>query len=255
MKIKQAFDDNYIKYESRGDKYNNLSLEEYLNIIRPYLRDMIDNHKALGKWKIQLIMRIIFISSLDINEIHIMYTTSDNIKLMNVTETNGVINEFFSSFLKRYQEGLETKMKGSGYIFERVDLLEYCLHKRSLNRGGSYIDSPDWIKNQKATINPKNKDNEYFKYAITAALNHNKINNHPEKISKLKPFIDNYNWKDIEFPSHSKDWKKFEQNNKTVALNILFVPYNIKQTRPAYISKYNRKRNNQVILLMISDSD
>ena len=44
-----AFDDNYIKYESRGDKYNNLSLEEYLNIIRPYLRDMIDNHKALSE--------------------------------------------------------------------------------------------------------------------------------------------------------------------------------------------------------------
>ena len=59
MKIKQAFDDNYIKYESRGDKYNNLSLEEYLNIISPYLRDMIDNHMALGEWKIQLIMRII----------------------------------------------------------------------------------------------------------------------------------------------------------------------------------------------------
>ena len=49
IKIKHAFDDNYIEYESRGDEYNNLSLEEYLNIIRPYLRDMINNHKALGE--------------------------------------------------------------------------------------------------------------------------------------------------------------------------------------------------------------
>ena len=55
IKIKHAFDDNYIEYESRGDEYNNLSLEEYLNIIRPYLRDMIDNHKPLGECKIQLI--------------------------------------------------------------------------------------------------------------------------------------------------------------------------------------------------------
>ena len=46
IKFKHSFDDNYIEYESRGDKYNNLSSEEYLNIIRPYLRDMIDNHKA-----------------------------------------------------------------------------------------------------------------------------------------------------------------------------------------------------------------
>ena len=60
IKIKHTFDDSYIEYESKRDKYNNLSLEEYLNIIRLYLRDMIDNHKALGEWKIQLIMQIIF---------------------------------------------------------------------------------------------------------------------------------------------------------------------------------------------------
>ena len=57
-----------IEYESSGDNNDNLLLEEYLNIIRPYLRDMIDNHKAHGEWKIQLIMRIIFVSSLDTYE-------------------------------------------------------------------------------------------------------------------------------------------------------------------------------------------
>ena len=127
-------------------------------------------------------------------------------------------------------------MKGSSYAFESVDLVHYILHKISLNRGRSYIDSPDWIKNKKATINPKNKDNECFKYAITTALNYGKINNHSEKISKLKPFIDNYNWKDIEFPSYSKDWKKFEQNNKTIALNILF-------DNPKTKHKYYRRKD------------
>ena len=125
-------------------------------------------------------------------------------------------------------------MNRSDFVFESVDLLYYSLHKISLNRGGSYIDSPDWIKNKKATINPKNKDNECFKYAITAALNHNEINSHPEKISNLKPFIDNYNWKDIDFPSDKEDYKKFERDNKTIALNILFAPYNTKKIRPAY---------------------
>ena len=84
-------------------------------------------------------------------------------------------------------------------------------------------------------------------------MNHQNIENYPEKISNLKPFTDQYNWKGIEFPSHSKDWKKFEQNNKTIALNILFVPYNTKQIRLAYKSKHNHKRENQVNLLMISD--
>ena len=69
------------------------------------------------------------------------------------------------------------------------------------------------------------------------------------------PFIDNYDWKDIEFPSHSNGWKKFEQSTNTIFLNILFVPYNTKEIRPAYISKFNNKRDNQVILLMITDNE
>ena len=115
--------------------------------------------------------------------------------------------------------------------------------------------SSDWLKNKGATINPKNKDNECFKYAIIAALHHQEIERNPQRISKLKPSVNRYNWKDIEFPSYSKDWGKFEQNNKSIALNISFTPYNTKQIRPAYVSKYNNERDIQVNLLMITDND
>ena len=125
-------------------------------------------------------------------------------------------------------------MKGSEFVFDSIDLLCYRLHKISLNRGWSYIDSPEWLKNKGGTINPKKKDNKCFKYAITVALNHEKIEKKFTKNIKIKPFIDNYDWKNIEFPSHSKYWKKLEQNNKTIALNILFVQLNTKQRRPAY---------------------
>ena len=158
-----------MEYESRGDKDRNLPLEDYLNIIRPFLRDMINNHKTYGEWKIQLIMRINFISSLDTDELRVMYTKSNNAEIISGIETDDIINELFKSFLKKYQEGLETKMEGSNFIFESVDLLYYSLHKISLNNGGSYIDSPDWIKNKKATTNPQNKDNKCFKYPITAS--------------------------------------------------------------------------------------
>ena len=53
-------------------------------------------------------------------------------------------------------------MRGSEFVFDSIDLLYYKLHKISLNRGESYIDSPDWMKNKKAIINSKNKDNECF---------------------------------------------------------------------------------------------
>ena len=128
-------------------------------MIRPYLQDMINNQKARGEWKIQLVMRIMFVSYLNTSELGEMRTKSSNIEIMSGTETNDAINEIFDSFLKRYQEGLETKMRGSSFTFDRGNLLEYHLHKISLNRGGSYIKSSDWIKNKKATINPKNKDN------------------------------------------------------------------------------------------------
>ena len=84
-------------------------------------------------------------------------------------------------------------------------------------------------------------------------MNYQNINCHPERIFKLEPFINNYNWKDMEYPSYSKDWKKFECNDKTIALNILYVPYKTTEIKQAYISKYNNERDIQVNLLMITD--
>ena len=104
---------------------------------------MIDDHKSKGEWKIQLSMRIIFVSFTDANETHEMHTKSDNITIMRGVETEDIINELFNTFRKRYQERLETKMRGSSFTFESIDLLEYQLHKISLNRGSSYIESPE----------------------------------------------------------------------------------------------------------------
>ena len=96
-------------------------------------------------------------------------------------------------------------MKGSDFEFDGVDFLYYDFNKISISRGGSYIDSPKWIKNKKSTINPKNNDYKCFQYAVTLALNLDRINIHPQIISKITPFIEQYNWKEIDFPSTSKD--------------------------------------------------
>ena len=121
-------------------------------------------------------------------------------------------------------------MRGNSFTFDRNDLLEYNLHEISLNRGGSYIKSSEWIKNKGATINPKNKDNEFFKYATLAALHHQEIERNPQRISKLKPVVNRNNLKDIKFPSHSQDWRKFEQNNKSIVLNIHTIQYKTNKT-------------------------
>ena len=63
----------------------------------------------------------------------------------------------------------------------------------NLVQRGSYIDSPKWLKNKKSTINPKNKEDKCFQYAITILLNHEQILKDLQRISKIKPFIDQYN--------------------------------------------------------------
>ena len=73
-------------------------------------------------------------------------------------------------------------------------------------------------------------------------------------MSKIKPFINQYDWKKMNFPAQtSKDWIKFESNNKSIALNALYILYNTEKIRLSYKSKHNFNLNNQVILLMIID--
>ena len=76
---------------------------------------------------------------------------------------------------------------------------------------------------------------------------------HPERISKLKPYINKYNWEEINVPPGSKEWQKCERNNDIIALNILYVEQNRKKINVVYKSKHNNKHKKQVILLMIGD--
>ena len=90
--VKSAFDGSYILYESKTDKDARLSIDEYFDIIRPYLKDMIDSRKARNEWKTQLSMGIIFVSFTDANETREMHTKSDNITIMRGVENEDIIN-------------------------------------------------------------------------------------------------------------------------------------------------------------------
>ena len=162
IKSNDAFNSNYIEYESKGNKDKTLSIKEYLDMIRPYLGDIINNYKTQGEWKIVLTMSTNFNSSKYSDETRTTHTKSDNIEIILGSETDEIIEELFETLLQKYQEGLEESLKGSDFVFDRVDLLLYELHKVNLNRAGSYIDSPKWLKNKKITINPKNNDDKCF---------------------------------------------------------------------------------------------
>ena len=136
---------------------------------------------------------------------------------------NKVVDEVFDSLRSRYQRDLETSMGGSKIIFDSVQLMYYKCHKVNFRRGGSYIDSPNCIKKEKATTNPKKEDDKYFQYAVTVALNYGGIKSHPKRVSNIRPFINKYSWNEINYPSKTDDWKTSKKNNSTIHFNILYI--------------------------------
>ena len=92
--VKSGYNNNYIQYERKGDKIS--TLKEYLALIEQYLRELINDYKNKGEWKVQLIANINFISlKPGSDETRNMHTRSDNKEIMNCSDTNEVIKELF----------------------------------------------------------------------------------------------------------------------------------------------------------------
>ena len=122
----------------------------------------------------------------------------------------------------------------------------YKCHKINPNCGRSHIDSSNWIRSKKTTINPINKRDKYFQYAVTVALNYEEIGKHSERITNIKPFINKYKWEGKNFPSEKDDWKKINKNNVKIALNVLCAK--TEKIYPDYVPKHNSNWQNQLFL-------
>ena len=189
------------------------------------------------------------ISTKSFEKTRTIYTKSEPLEIFMGSHTKDVIDKLFNTLLQRFQNAQETSNeRGSEFIPDSVELLYYHFQRKDIRRAESYIISPDWIARTKATINPKNeKDNECFKWSIISGLNYKINDNYLKKIEKLKRV-------DTDLSSHQRDWGKFEEENNSIALNVLFVSYNSEEIKLAYKSNYN-ERKNQVILLMINDNE
>ena len=121
---------------------------------------MINDHRIARRvWKIKISMPVNFISSKDTGETRTIYVWLDNVSIIWDSYSNDIIRKLFRSSLHNYQEELKIN-KGSDFVFESVELMDYKLHRVRLRRGGSYIKSSDGLLHKKATINPKNKSDD-----------------------------------------------------------------------------------------------
>ena len=201
-----------------------------------------------GEWKIQLSIIVNCVSTRSFKDNRTIHSKSEAVEVYMGSDIKNVIDTLFNTLLQNFQRAQETSNeRGSEFIPDRVELLDYDLHAIDIRRAESYIMSPDWIASKKATINPKNeKDNKCFQWSIIAGLNYNNI-----KEKELKK-IEKFKRVNTDFSSHQRDWEKFEKENNSIALNVPFVSNNSEGIKLAYKSSYN-KRKNQVILLMIND--
>ena len=147
------------------------------------------------------------------------------------------------------------KFPESGFTLDKIMHLYINFHRLVLTRGSSYNELPEWMKSKKAVINSQNKDEECFKWAVIAALHHEEIKKDHQRMSRLRPYEKQYNWKGLEFPVSVKKIDKFEKNNPGIAVYVLFSNNKNQNIYTARRSECNVKCKNQVNLLMLVDGE
>ena len=135
--ISGAFSDNFVEYQGNVNRDRSISTARYLNNIREHLKKLIEDKKKSGEWKIQLIVKINFISSRNVVQSRDRYSKSDSFEIMMGGNTNEIIRNLFNSILRRYQGGLQASMRGSEFAFDYVESLNYIFHKVDLKRSGT----------------------------------------------------------------------------------------------------------------------
>ena len=240
--MKQAFKGAYRSFRSPG--LPKTDVDTYIEKITPYMKTLIEQQiREMGSAKVQLCMWIKwkkreeiiiqltpeeFEQAEDIpGEVHeIIVEKAFNSKMMEIFQGSNIdeILEKMFAYIKTQTEN--PALPKSGFTLDSIMHLDISFHELQLTRGSSYIELPAWIANKKAVINPQNeKDEECFKWAVIAALHHEEIQKdfHPERISKLKPYSDLYNWKGLKFPVTVNQIDKFEKNNLDIAVNVLYI--------------------------------
>ena len=133
-------------------------------------------------------------------------------------------------------------------MFKEVLLLDASFHRLTLTRGRFHLLLPDWLARKQSIINPQNEEEKCFQRAVIAALEWTNIKSHPQYISQLRKFADNYNWSGLEFPVSVKDIKTFEVNNN-ISINVLAA-----EGKEIYIQRKSEyKYDREINLFMVSE--
>ena len=121
---------------------------------------------------------------------------------------------------------------------------EIINNEKNNNNANTFVETPMCIKSKKAVLNPKSDDNNSFQYSIILSLYYQETCNNFNRITKIKPYINNFNWNNINFPPKKQDYETFDINNPEITLNIYQI--NNEKISQLYKSNYDRSLFNVI---------
>ena len=194
-----------------------MDVDTFFSRIREGLIELIKRElTVLNSARVQMTTWIRFIKDDDRVEL------AFNIRMTNVhqgSDLEQIVDEMITHKMTQIEN---PALLNSRFRFDEVLFLDTNFHQLNLTRGSSYLSLPDWLAQKKEIINPQNDDEECFKWAVIVALKWTDIKSHPERISNLREFSNDYDWSGLKFRVSIKDIKIFEMNND-ISVNVLSV--------------------------------
>ena len=197
IELKQAFNRAYRSYRINGR--SRMDVDTFFDQIRQNVIDLMNRELTdLGSAKVQMTAWIRFRMEVEDEKGNVIGVdrvdkpfNSKMTKINQGSDLNEIVNEMLAHMKMQIEN---PALANSRFVFDEVLFLNVNFHKLNLTRGISYMPLPSWMASKKAVINPKNEnDEECFKWVVTAALHHKEIKSHPESISNIVGYTNNYN--------------------------------------------------------------
>ena len=213
--------------------------DTFFNRIRRFLTDLLRRELRTGAIRAQTRTWIRFRKDDELVELAF---NSRMMNVYNLSDMNEIVNEMITHMRRQIEN---PALLNSRFVFDEVLYIDVDFHQLNLTIRSSYLPLPDWLARKKAIINPCNKDQECFKWAVIAALRWEE----KERISKLARFEADFDWSGIGFPVSVKDIKKFELKNQ-VSINLLVI-----EDRQIYICRKGGNYEHTINLMLITESN
>ena len=193
-----------------------MDLDTLLSRVRKFLIDLLEKESRTGAVRTQTTTWIRFRKDGELVELAF---NSRMVNVYNLRDMNEIVNKMIAHMKQQIEN---PALSNSRFVFDEVLHMDVDFHRLKLTRGSSYLPLPEWLAHKKAIINPLNKDQEFFKWAVIVASRWEDIDRNPQRISKLKKLEVNFDWSGIGFPVSFRDIKGFEFRNQ-ISINILAI--------------------------------